>query len=56
MEGTSVSPEQQLLTKPIPIKKTQSRPDLNSFSTECSLKQNFLTLQKALLLILSWKN
>ena len=47
MEGTSVSPEQQLLTKPIPIKKTQSRPDLTSFSSECSLKQNFFDPTKS---------
>lgn len=47
MEGTSVSPEQQLLTKPIPIKKTQSRPEINPFIAEYSLKQNFFDPTKS---------
>jgi len=40
MEGPSVSSEQKFMTKPIPIKKTQSRTDSTLYTSEYSLNQN----------------
>ena len=40
MESPSVSPEKLLLTKPIPIQKTQSRRDTLPYASEYSLNQN----------------